>query len=873
MAKKDIKFTLDTIDSRYSPVGTVKQLDSVFFYIKITENGVTKDLTGQTIKLFAIKEDKKIVEQTNKINITNQSEGLVEIELLNAAIQVHGFTYFELEISDSNGIISTSDFILRVNKRVSSDEAIESTNEVAALKKIEEYVAQAKVELQEFKKLQTEMIKTNETINNQEDLRADAELQRVEAENARAVAEEERMSAEQTREENFAHFENKINANTEELKAARSATTGEEFNTLDERIDCEVERINKKIEISFLEQEDSESHTIENTTEGMTKDMIIKGRTIQNLFPALETKNYAFQGDGDIEGDCLVLPLGANVNDTAIRCIKGKAIIKPSTVYTVVVNILSNDTGNNLGMSGYGSALTPSKNSFDNRLGISMLKCTSKGVGDTFDYDAFFCIWGNDGDRSKKIKFKAMLLEGDLTQEEYIPSYFEGVKSFGEQSGNKISALSCGKNLFNKKMNKKNNFIINDSGVEISDATSGYFTDSIKVKGGTKYFFTSNSGIQRVYFYSNESFLSRSDTLFSVDNFTTPENCSYIKIQYYISQLRLDAIQLEEIKKTNYAPYRQNKKDILLNKYGFDEGLRGLKTKHDELNSISNIATKRIDKYTFTGDENWVLGLQNNGWGEFEDTLVFYIVEFDKMSDCTELICNRFPNINVINTNVEGICNNFFSSKAHPVIRIKKSKLSSQNTEGFKQWLRENQTVIYYELSKPIKTPLSENINSKIFGEKTYVSFENSLSGTSSFKVPVNAAATISRLNRENKALEEENLKLKENMIETSKSLIEVDTNIIATNWDIDYRVCEIEWTLEDMGGSSPVNFKLLKKGAGNMALSRYEQAKIMILGGAYEKETLTRQLDAYLKRKYVSQEEYDELIALMEARDMVTNQ
>ncbi|MDU1595164.1 MAG: BppU family phage baseplate upper protein, partial [Clostridium perfringens] len=147
MAKKDIKFTLDTIDSRYSPIGTVKQLDSVFFHIKITENGVTKDLTGQTIKLFAIKEDKKIVEQTTKINITNQSEGLVEIELLNAAIQVHGFTYFELEISDSNGIISTADFILRVNKRVGSDEAIESTNEVSTLKEIEVYVAQAKQEI------------------------------------------------------------------------------------------------------------------------------------------------------------------------------------------------------------------------------------------------------------------------------------------------------------------------------------------------------------------------------------------------------------------------------------------------------------------------------------------------------------------------------------------------------------------------------------------------------------------------------------------------------------------------------------------------------------------------------------------------------
>ncbi|HAT4156192.1 phage baseplate upper protein [Clostridium perfringens] len=185
MAKKDIKFTLDTIDSRYSPVGTVKQLDSVFFYIKITENGVTKDLTGQTIKLFAIKEDKKIVEQTTKINITNQREGLVEIELLNAAIQVHGFTYFELEISDSNGIISTADFILRVNKRVGSAEAIESTNEVSTLKEIELYVVEAKREIKDFKKLQDEMLKTNESINFNENERVLAESKRVLADEKR----------------------------------------------------------------------------------------------------------------------------------------------------------------------------------------------------------------------------------------------------------------------------------------------------------------------------------------------------------------------------------------------------------------------------------------------------------------------------------------------------------------------------------------------------------------------------------------------------------------------------------------------------------------------------------------------------------------
>ena len=57
------------------------------------------------------------------------------------------------------------------------------------------------------------------------------------------------------------------------------------------------------------------------------------------------------------------------------------------------------------------------------------------------------------------------------------------------------------------------------------------------------------------------------------------------------------------------------------------------------------------------------------------------------------------------------------------------------------------------------------------------------------------------------------------------------------------------------------------------MALSRFEQAKIMILGGVYNKETLTRQLDTYLKRGYLTQVEYDELISLMEAKELVTGE
>lgn len=112
--------------------------------------------------------------------------------------------------------------------------------------------------------------------------------------------------------------------------------------------------------------------------------------------------------------------------------------------------------------------------------------------------------------------------------------------------------------------------------------------------------------------------------------------------------------------------------------------------------------------------------------------------------------------------------------------------------------------------------------------------------------------------------------------LEDRVASLEVNSiDIVATTWDMDYRVCEIEWTLEDSGILiTSQTFNLKSKGAvGTMALSRYEQAKIMILGGAYVRETLERQLTTYLKRGYLTKEEYDELIALMDAHELVTEE
>lgn len=768
MAKKDIKFTLDTIDSRYSPVGTVKQLDSVFFYIKITENGVTKDLTGQTIKLFAIKEDKKIVEQTTKINITNQREGLVEIELLNAAIQVHGFTYFELEISDSNGIISTSDFILRVNKRVGSDEAIESTNEVATLKKIEEYVAQAKVELQNFKKLQTAMLETNNSLNSQEELR-------VEAESLRITAEEGRVAAETKREEAFNKIEGRITANTEELELARTATTGEEFNSLDERIDCEVDRLNRKIEISFLQQEGKESHVIENTVDGMTTDMIVKGRTLRNLFGSYSQTWVTNKWNNSIP---------------KVEC------LKPSTVYTLVLDVSNNNIDQSFQICCENSNNTtqfmqPSysiKGGTDKRY---ILKVTSKAEVSACS-NSFYTVHNPSVFNGGSCDVKAMLLEGDWTQK-YIPPYFEGIKSFGGQEGNKISVASNGENL--NSSNLISGTIDFNTGnykpYEVEICSDSF----IKLKKGTYTIKSDVANISIFRYTVDEKYLGYL-TNFSgkYGTFTLDEDSS-IKFRIVSKDTSINVNIVEGGNSKPYQPYKQDKKDILLSQYGFDEGLRGIKNITDELNSIRSVAIKRIGKREYR-----------------EGDLLLENVITDK-----------------VNT--------------------------------------------YFVLEEPIETPLNENINSKTFGEKTYVSFENSLSGTSSFKVPVNAAATISRLSRDNKALEEENLSLRQDLESTTLMLTDSDLALVKQNVDMDFRLMEVEFALDIPQAilSSNINFKNKKGEVKSMARSPYEMMKIVILSGDYDREDYMHKVGKYHERGRMTKEEQDELMSLMTADEVIS--
>lgn len=694
-----------------------------------------------------------------------------------------------------------------------------------------------------------------------EKLRVTAETERVEAENLRATAEEERVAAETKREEGFNEFEGRISANTEELKNARSATTGEKFNSLDERIDHEVDRLNKKIEVSMLQQEDKESHDINNTVEGMSTDMVIKGRTLQNL---LSSKL-----------------VNVNVGQVFNNIISPLNLLQGGKTYTIIYNLTKASSVNERctpylqDITGTRVYERPTTN-YNTSTGVKKW-CTTLDSSFT---PTQLCFWVQGHNFDVEVK-DFMILEGDWTNKP-IPQYFEGIKSLGEQEGNKISILSNNKN-FVKNLNdyiEEGNYVYADPyiyfpiyyPINSNNLYCSYYCNNLP--SGSYLLLTKrpvyNVEYQDVLIANNSGKLEggkivKSKTL-------NENNSNIIYLGYAINGKKIDDIKnyikLNDLRVqleigTNKTEYvcDYDKKDILLSQYGFDEGLRGFDTNScDVLNDVSKKAIKRIEKDIITGNEDFQKAGNSN----------YYFLIGNNHKPLSKTLNNKYPDKNCSNVEENGLwCGNAYKLCIKDLSVNTVEELKTK----LKQWyVEENPLIIYYELAEPIETPLDESIALKVFNEKTYVSFENAISGTSSFKAPVNTVATIARLDRENRALEEKNKNLRQDFESTTLSLTDSDLELVKQNVDIDFRLMEVEFALDIPQStlSSNINFKNKKGEVKSMARTPYEMMKIVILNGDYDREDYMHKVGKYYERGRMTKEEHDELMSLMTADEVI---
>ncbi|UUR87746.1 BppU family phage baseplate upper protein [Clostridium perfringens] len=376
----------------------------------------------------------------------------------------------------------------------------------------------------------------------------------------------------------------------------------------------------------------------------------------------------------------------------------------------------------------------------------------------------------------------AMILEGDWTNKE-IPSYFEGLKSFGEaekvEDKYKISILSHGKNLFNFKSIKEEAFDNNsikllENGLRIENHWAKSIDFKIDLKPNTKY--TSSYNYKVIKDAVNPTDTSGGKLMlhnestgkyFALTNpkgvgmtFTTPEDIKdYKKIILYSAGgggsyrgiVEITNIQIEEgTQATQFEAYKEDKKDILIK-----EPLKEREYIYEDNGQVK--VCRKSYEYTLNGEnEDWIVWTNSTG-----DTVNAYVY-FNRMTPNLSGIVK--PNSSNTNDRLPANQGGYLSTKEgfkitseYFAISIHKSKLGVTNVNDpnnstlIKKWLKENPITMICQLATPT-IEIVENcvdIDLDTFQDKTYFNILNSLPGTLDFKVPSNIGSVVQNMAKE----------------------------------------------------------------------------------------------------------------------------
>lgn len=503
------------------------------------------------------------------------------------------------------------------------------------------------------------------------------------------------------------------------------------------------EEINNSLKTEQYLSYEGNSIVANNTLEGRTEEIKIKGKTLFNLAKiskfykagtalAIEektTNSYKITSSNE-EKSSMVVMMPSNV-------------IKKNTEYTLIFNCETNLDGNSLVLSfKVNDKYTENGQDIPNKNGFNITKITSPNK-DSTDF-----VIGRHGEVSKDkyIKISNMIiLEGDFTNEK-IPNYFEGIKSFGEaeQEGDKykISILSTGRNLIDDsiKSNTEIDYNTGDERLDNKIVTTDYFTPFFQnnknlyaqiLVNGIKFFPTFR------WYDKNKKYINGH----TLDE-GIPKNARYLRMRVLDSQRPINSNDCKFLliensdKNLNYEPYKCDKKDILIK-----EPLRENDVLYENDGQIK--VYRQTKQYTFTGDENWRIMSQP------DNSYIYFEVNFNsKKSDKINIICDNFiPRSfsELYAQNIDGISAWSDKTRGTIFVGMEKSKLSTQDVEGLKAWLRENPTTIVYELATPIIEIVESciDLNLATFKGKNYINIGNNIKGNMELKIPTNIYSMI----------------------------------------------------------------------------------------------------------------------------------
>lgn len=496
------------------------------------------------------------------------------------------------------------------------------------------------------------------------------------------------QSATQKAEEVVTRVNNAIASGTQDLEV-KEARDGEV--SLKARLDRDIEKTNKELDkikkleestVSTVETE-SDFTTVEATSNGYFEDVKLEGKTIKNLLGSDGRNSVSLNQSLKSKLYTLLEPIPANT-DIFIRI---SVTTKKAPLNGLKLNVMNED--------GSYSYFTGFNGVYDQCLKITHGKNITK-LG-------FYMPQGEfDNDSTANITYE----KAQVTLVDVGTSYFEGLKSVGQSATTSedgvdeivVSSVNGDGNLFDKKNIHLNKFL-QTNGDETS--VEGWFvSDYIKVadtcyiKGLIN---VASSNLARICVYTqNKTFktlLSQPlNTTLNISSFI--ENGDYIRITEKIEQVDNIVVCKNEI---SNQIYQSDKKRLL---YYNGETQTWEKPILREWDSIEKHADgkyyyhQRSGEVVFNGSENW----KKSGY-TIEGYSSFYINKPNNFDNNNNYICDKF---NVMSSaNWSNLASEFTCAGTSDInIRLLSTKLSTQDVEGFKQWLQANNVTVVYQLAQ-----------------------------------------------------------------------------------------------------------------------------------------------------------------------------
>lgn len=472
----------------------------------------------------------------------------------------------------------------------------------------------------------------------------------------------------------------------------------------DEVLDKLNEEVDLKLTQPYLNNNDS-TH-ITSSDNGLLKNIVVKGNTVQNSTKGLNlinctSKTTTINGITMVNnGDGTYTVNGTATDDFDIA-------LAP---YTTKQNIYYTLSGCPSGGSKTTYYLDPRGYKYDTGRGTTIINPNQ-------DFSNYIRIVIKKDVTVNNLLFKPMFNEGQTAQpfEPYTggqpspsPEYPQEIKAVKELSG-----VMCGKNLINPAT-VANDYFINDQNGKLTPALKCNATDYIKIQPNTNYYISKNpskKGCWGAWYDKNKKHVKAitGDKYGTV--VTSPSNAHYIRLTLNHSGTNPNFAN-------NMYLYRCNTDNLLFERffgsnlnYTFQNPLYRIGDVYDYIDFNKGKIVRNVGIIEFDGssDENWLTA------GAYTSTYrSYYNTSLPRINRRNTIKCNKLrvhPNNSLWNA----IDELYISVGDDGALYI-----NIPNIESCRPWLQANPITVVYKLATPTEEDIPQELLTQLQLLKTY---------------------------------------------------------------------------------------------------------------------------------------------------------